>query len=248
MLENINPLPSGVQKINKQMVISAFLFIFSIVLVILFLMTLAEKKSLQEQSASQENASSFIPQDKINVQSLELLPDKYSDVKQQFPNDQDNLSQKNVSDQPPEKVFLKQAEKQTEKNNPKLPPKKEARNPISPQYYLPSTPAHDIRPGANYQHRSEEEIEKEKALKSQLMFFGSGSKTGQTRTEKASNSQSIQPNSDLQRQAMLNDLIDRMQPDQKLSDTRTDQQSKKEYFNSQNQGAIYLNHRIQDPV
>jgi len=248
MIENINPLPSGVRKLNKRMVVSAFIFIFLILLVVLFLMTLAERKSTQRQSAAQDNTSGFISQDKINVQSLELLPDKYSDVKQQPPNEPAVISQTSGTNSPPEKVFIKQPEDPTEKNKPKIPEKNDSHTPISPQYYLPSTPAHDIRPGANYQHRSEEEIEKEKALKSKLMFFGSGTKASQTKTEKGTDAQLIQSNSDLQRQAMLNDLIDRMQPDQTLSETRTDQQSKKEYFHSQNQGTVYLNQRIQDPV
>ena len=247
MIENINPLPSGVRKINKRMVVSAFLFMFSILLVILLLMTLAEKKSIQDQSASKKNASGFMGQDKINVQSLELLPDKYSDVKQ-FPNDPSMLSQQSVSNAPPEKVFLKQPENRAEKHNPKRAQKKESSKPVSPQYYLPSTPGQDIRPGANYQHRSPEEIEREKAIKSNLMFFGSGNKAIKSNNEKSRDSQLIQSNSDMQRQGMINDLIDRMQPNESLSDTRTDQQSKKDFFNSQNQGTVYLNQRIQDPV
>jgi len=246
MIENINPQPSGVLKINKKMVISAFLFMASIVILILLVMMTDEKQSRENESAAQERAG-FHSQDKINVQSLQLLPDKYSDVKQEPVNDPPPVLQQIDLEQPPKKVFLSHSGKNSNPPSTYVPIKEEPSKQLSTQQYLPSSPGYDIRPGANYQHKKPEEIEKEKALKSKLMFFGSGINESKNIVEKDTDT-AFHSNPEVQKQAMINDLIDRIQPNQNLSETRTDQQSKKDFFHSQDQGVVYLNHRIQDPV
>ncbi|KPA11603.1 conjugal transfer protein TrbI [Candidatus Magnetomorum sp. HK-1] len=246
MLENINPQPSGVRKINKRMVVSTVFFISSIVLVIIFLMTLAEKKSIDTKSVSQED-SGYISQKKINVQSLHLLPDKYSDIKPQPRQSSELLSQKSTPKQPPDKVFLSRSTNNQDKKAPFVDSKTKSPKKVSTQQYLPYTPGHDIRPGANYQHQSPEQIEEEKAFKSKLMFFGSGEKKIKQNMLKERQIHRVSESGE-QKQAMINDLIDRINPNQDISETRTNQRSKQTFFHSQDQGAIHLNQRIQDPV
>jgi type IV secretory pathway VirB10-like protein len=245
MIENINPLPSGIRKINRRMVVSFLSFIFIIMSAVLLLMILAEKQSEQKESAYEENASGYIPNDTIKVDALQSLPDKYSDIKQEPPDDTTHAAKQTSPDHPPDKVFLPGIEVPSTKNNPPSEQEKKisSKN-ISTQDYLPTATGQDIRPGASYQHRSPKDIEKEKALKSQLLFFDSGKMNN-----KKNKSVHVQPtNSDKHRQKMINDLIDRLQPGQNLSDTRADQQSKKDFFEIKGQGAVYLNQRIQDPV
>jgi type IV secretory pathway VirB10-like protein len=245
MIENINPLPSGIRKINKRMVVSILSFIFVVLSGILFLMILAENQSEQHEPAYDENVSEYIPNETIKVDALQLLPDQYSDIKQNASDKTASKDENSPSDHPPDKVFLQGAEVPSAKKNPL--PEQKTKVPskhISTQDYLPTASGQDIRPGASYQNRSYEDIEKEKALKSQLLFFDSG-KINNKHPKKTHTQQS---NSEKQRQAIMNDLIDRIQPSQNISDTRTDQQSKKAFFEANNQGAVYLNQRIQDPV
>jgi type IV secretory pathway VirB10-like protein len=247
MIENINPLPSGIRKINKRMVVSILSFVFFVLLGVLFIMTIAEKQSSQKKSAYEESASTYISKDSINVETLQLLPDGYSDIKQQSPKDTSPEPQKNESKRPPEKVYLPGTEVPTAKKDPTgVKEQKISSKELSAQNYLPTASGQDIRPGASYQYRSQEEIEKEKALKSQLLFFGSG-KNKKIKKDETINTQ-LHANAKKQRQAIMSDLIDHIQPSQSLSETKVDQQSKKAFFESNNQGAVYLNQRIQDPV
>ena len=205
-------------------------------------MTLAEKKATIEELVSHKNSSDYITPENSNIPALESLPNSYSEVHQQDHKEAMPLDQKFNSDSHYEKVTEKQSANPSKRNNTETSPQKETPKKVN------LSPDHDRQQIAKYQHKTQKEIEREKAFRSNLMFFGSGTKAGQRNTEKERDLQFIPSNSDMQRQAMLNDLIGRIQPDQTLSETRTDQQSKKEFFNAQNQGAIYLNQRIQDPV
>ncbi|MBF0451289.1 MAG: hypothetical protein HQK75_11345 [Candidatus Magnetomorum sp.] len=248
MLENINPQPSGVRKINKRMVISTIFFISSIVLTILLLMMWAERKTKDTNSLSQDTAG-YISQEKITVQSLDLLPDKYSDMKPQPSQVTESQPQKLISEQPPDKVFLSRSKTNPlETGPPPVPQQNDNKKQFSTQSYLPPSTGQDIRPGAAYQQQSPKQIEKEKALKSRLMFFDSGENRRTQKKQDQDPQANFHSESGMQKQSMINDLIGRIQPNQDSSETRTNQRAKQAFLRSQDDGAVYLNQRIQDPV
>jgi len=248
MIENISPKPSGVQKIDKRMVISIVLFICMLVLIILYLMTLADKKASESRSVSQ-TPTAHISHKKTNVKEIDELPDDYSKMKPERVNDLSKASQEEKSPPPapPDKnSFFKQQNQPviSQPERQQSPPQKK----YSTQAYLPSAKGEDIRPGATYQHRSPKEIQMEQARQSQILFFG----TGQDKKKTKQPENMVQTsNPGLEKQAMINDLIDRVYPGRETSETRINQQTKKAFFQEQaqsNEGAIYLNQRIQDPV
>jgi len=245
MIENISPNPAGIRKIDKRTVILMILFLFGLVLLILVLMMQNEKKWGREQSVSQ-NSAAFVPQKQTHVETIDRLPDGYSDYKPETVTIKNQTPPPKKEDPPP-KVSLRYEPRITHSSpdvsEPEFPKKKH-----TAQSFLPSAPGEDIRPGASYQQRNPEITRQEQAYQSQILFYGSGKE----KADKAQN-QPHQSHHDpsIEKQAMINDLIDRIYPDtQDDSETRMNQRAKKAFFENQGHqdGAIYLNQRIQDPV